>query len=82
MLCGGSALIALAALIAQLRLGGLVSLVAGLVMIGFELVEITVVGFPLVTNPGLPQSWLQTFYLVIGVLMAVLGWLLWRSKTA
>lgn len=80
ILCGSSALVALAALVMQRRLGGLASLIAGVIMIGFELVEIVIVGFTPVTYSTQPQGWLQVFYLAVGALMAVLGWQLWRRS--
>ncbi len=55
-------------------LGGLLSVVAGVFIIGFELVEIAVVGFTPAQTPTAPQAWLQVFYLVVGALMVGLGW--------
>lgn len=78
ILCGGSALAALIAVVTRPPLGGLLAIVAGGVMVGFEVVEIAVVGFTPAQTPTLPQAWLQVFYLVIGALMAILGWRLWR----
>lgn len=78
VLCGGSALVALFSVVLRPPLGGLLAIVAGVVMVGFELVEIAVVGFTPTQTPTLPQAWLQVFYLVIGALMAILGWRLWR----
>ena len=78
VLCGGSALAALLAVVFRPALGGLLALVAGGLMVGFELVEIVAVGFTPAQTPNLPQAWLQVFYLVVGGLMAALGWRLWR----
>lgn len=78
ILCGGSALAALVAVVLRPALGGLLAIVAGVFMVGFELVEIAVVGFTPAQTPALPQAWLQVFYLVVGTLMAGLGWRLWR----
>jgi hypothetical protein len=80
VLCGGGALVALIAVVLRPRLGGLLSMVAGIFMVGFELVEIMVVGFTPVQTPSQPQAWLQVFYLAIGTLIAVLGWRLWRAE--
>ncbi len=80
VVCGGSALLALVTVLFRPRLGGLVALVAGIFMIGFELVEIAVVGFTPVLDPTLPQSWLQVVYLVVGALLAGLGLRLWRVE--
>ena len=65
ILCGGGAVFALVAVLARPRLGALASVVAGTVMVGFELVEIAVVGFTPVLFPSEPVAWLQVFYLVL-----------------
>lgn len=77
VLCGGGALLAFVTVLRRPRIGALVALVAGTTMVGFELVEILVVGFIPVLYPTQPASWLQVVYLVIGSAMAVLGELLW-----
>lgn len=82
ILCGGGALAALIAVVTRPPLGGLLAVVAGVFMVGFELVEIAVVGFTPAQTPTLPQAWLQVFYVVIGALMAALGWRLWRGAPA
>ncbi len=79
ILCGGSALVALITVILWPRVGGLASAVAGAFMIGFELIEILVVGFTPVLYPTQPQGWLQVFFLVVGALMVALGLRLWRA---
>lgn len=79
VLCGGIAVCAIVAVLLRPQLGGLTSLIAGIVMIGFELVEIAVVGFTPWLYPSQPQGWLQVIYLVVGSLMAALGWRLWKS---
>jgi hypothetical protein len=81
ILCGGSALIALIAVIKSPRLGALASLVAGVFMVGFELVEITVVGFTATMYPTEPPAWLQIVYLVLGAAIATLGMRLWKAVT-
>jgi len=80
VLCGGGALVALIAVVLRPWLGGLLSMVAGMFMVGFELVEIMVVGFTPIQTPTQPQAWLQVFYLAIGALMVALGWRLWRVE--
>ena len=79
ILCGGMALLAITGVLLRPRFGGLTSLIAGILMIGFELVEITIVGFTPLLYPTQPQGWLQVIYLVVGSLMAALGWRLWKA---
>jgi hypothetical protein len=50
-------------------------------MVGFELVEIAVVGFTPVLFPSQPVAWLQVFYLFIGTTIALLGARLWKVET-
>jgi hypothetical protein len=81
ILCGGSASAALVAVVASPRLGTLASAVTGVFMIGFELVEIAVVGFTPVLDPSSPVAWLQVVYLVVGAAIAILGARLWKAET-
>ena len=81
VLCGGSALAALGAVLARPRLGALVAVVSGVMIIGFELVEIAVVGFTAVMSPEQPVAWLQMFYIVFGVAVTLLGARLWKAET-
>lgn len=70
---------AVAALLWRPWSGALASIIAGLVMVAFELVEIGVVGWTL-TNPELTgqfQAWLQLLYLVVGTAQMLGGALLW-----
>jgi hypothetical protein len=78
ILCGGSALLALITLLMRVRIGALLTVVAGMLMVGFELVEIVIVGFTPVLYPTQPPAWLQVFYLGVGSAMVVLGGLLWK----
>lgn len=79
--CGGSALVALALLIVAPHLGGAASIVAGLFMVAFEVVEIAIVGFALIEHGAEnPQSWLQEVYLAIGAAGMALGYHLWRAE--
>jgi|SRR5690242_2389595 len=80
ILCGGSALVALVAVLVRPQLGALASIVAGLLMIVFELVEIVVVGFTPVQTPDQFPAWLQVIYLVVGGAMVILGARLWKAK--
>jgi hypothetical protein len=79
ILCGGTALVALVAVLRSPRLGALASVVAGIFMIGFELVEIVVVGFTAALYPTMPAAWLQVVYLLVGAALAILGLRLWKS---
>lgn len=62
-------------------LGAFTSVVAGLFMIIFELVEIAVVGFTPVQSPDQFPAWLQVVYLTVGGAMAILGARLWKVET-
>ncbi len=77
VVCGGSALLALVTVVTRPWIGALASIVAGLIMVGFEAVEIAVVGFTPMLYPAQPQAWLQPFYLAVGAAMSVLGGYLW-----
>jgi uncharacterized membrane protein YuzA (DUF378 family) len=78
-ICGIAAVVAVILLIVAPRLGGLASMVAGLLMIIFEVVEIAVVGLAIVEHGASnPQSWLQIVYIVIGAAGLALGYHLWR----
>ncbi len=77
VLCGGGAVLTFVTVLRRPRIGALVALVAGTMMVGFELVEILVVGFTPVLYPTQLASWFQIVYLVVGAAMAVLGEILW-----
>ena len=81
VLCGGSALAAIATVLTRPRLGALVSMVSGGLMVGFELVEILVVGFTPVMYPTQFPAWLQPLYILIGSAVALLGARLWKAET-
>lgn len=81
ILCGGAALVSLVTLLARPRLGALVSIVTGVFMVGFEVVEILVVGFTPVMDPTQPPAWLQPLYIVIGAAITMLGARLWKAET-
>jgi hypothetical protein len=74
------ALAAAAAMLILVRpwAGALASVVAGVAMIAFELVEIAVVGWTL-ADPSLEgfQQWLQVVYIALGSVQAWLGFVLW-----
>ena len=74
------ALATVAAVVLRPDVAGVIGVVAGLAMIGFELVEIWVVGFSLVDyGPTEPVAWLQVVYLAVGALTAGAGYALWRA---
>lgn len=77
ILCGGSALVAFAGVLLRPTFGALASMVAGIFMIGFEVVEILVVGFTPVMDPANPVAWLQIVYLIVGGAITLLGLRLW-----
>ena len=81
VLCGGSALAALVGVILRPRLGALLSILSGALMIGFELVEILVVGFTPVMYPTQFPAWLQPIYIILGAVVILLGERLWRAET-
>jgi hypothetical protein len=68
------------ALLVRPWLGALGSILAGVAMVIFELVEIGVVGWTL-SDPTLSgfQKSLQLVYLIVGSGQALLGWRLWLS---
>jgi hypothetical protein len=68
------------ALLVRPWLGALGSMLAGVAMVVFELVEIGVVGWTL-SDPSLAgfQKSLQLVYLVVGSAQALLGWRLWLT---
>jgi hypothetical protein len=79
LLVGGSAVVAVLGLIVRPLIGAVASVVAGMMIIGFEVVEIGVVGF---IRPGTPQAWLQVVYITVGSVSVVLGARLWLALTA
>jgi hypothetical protein len=83
IVCGGASLMAGLAVMFRPLLGAALSVLAGIVMIGFELVEIAVVGFTLATyGPGTPQAWLQVIYLAVGTAITLLGFRLLSAEGA
>lgn len=62
-------------------LAAVTSVLAGLAIICFELVQIGVVGLAVVTyGPQHPQSWLQIVYLAAGVTQVIVAYRLWRPR--
>ena len=79
ILVGGSASLAAILLLVRARLGAVATIGAGVMIIGFEVVEIGVVGFTLIEyDASQLQAWLQVFYLALGSLQVLFGYRLWR----
>lgn len=80
LVVGGSAAAALIAAFLRPTIAALASAFAGLMIIGFELVQIVVVGLAIVTHGvQYPQSWLQLVYLAVGGAQLVVAYRLWRA---
>jgi hypothetical protein len=77
---GGLSVIAFLTVLVRPEIAGLTAILAGVAMIGFEIVEILAVGFSL-AEYGLaePVAWLQVVYIVIGILTAAVGLALWNA---
>jgi hypothetical protein len=82
VVCGGAELFAVVAVIAWPQLGALASVVAGLCMIAFEVVEILVVGFTPMQTPDQWPAWLQVVYMALGALLVLFGARLWKAETS
>ncbi len=83
ILVGGSSTVAAVLLLVRPSAGAVATIVAGAMIIGFELVEIGVVGFTLIEyDASQPQAWLQVFYLALGSLQAYFGYRSWRTSAA
>jgi hypothetical protein len=72
--------IAAVAAIVRPEIAGLAAIVAGGLLIVFELVEVWVVGFAIAEyGAGEPVAWLQVVYLVLGLLLVGTGARLWMT---
>ncbi|MGZ6372927.1 MAG: hypothetical protein ACXWL8_05980 [Candidatus Limnocylindria bacterium] len=79
ILVGGSSALAVILLLVRPWAGAVATIVAGLMIIGFELVEIGVVGFTLVEYDASQfQAWLQVIYLALGSFQVLFGYQVWR----
>ncbi len=67
---GGGGLVAAVAVLLRRELGAPASGVVGAMTIGFEVVQMLIIGF----------SWLQVLYLVVGVLSVLLAVSMWRAE--
>lgn len=81
VLCGGAALVTFVAALVRPQVGALAAIVAGAFMIGFELIEIVVVGFTPMQTPDQFPAWLQVIYLAVGATLVILGARLWKAET-
>jgi hypothetical protein len=81
VLCGGAALVTFITMFLRPQIGALAAIVAGALMIGFELVEIVVVGFTPMQTPDQFPAWLQVVYLLVGGVLMILGARLWKAET-
>jgi hypothetical protein len=79
ILCGGGSLAAALTVAWRPTLGGIFSVAAGAAMAIFEAVEVAAVGFMIVKFPGEPASYLQPFYIILGLVIAALGVVVWRD---
>lgn len=77
VIVGGSALTATVLMIRRHALGIVLSGVAGMMIIGFEIVEVLVIG----SEPGLARN-LQVFYFAFGLAMAALALSCWTTEHA
>ncbi len=70
VLVAGSALVAAVAVMFWPRLGAAAAMVSAMTIVVFELVEITTVGY----------HWLQVAYIVVGMVIAALGFRVWAVE--
>ena len=75
VLVGGSALVATILLLRRQRWGALVSGFTAVMIIGFELVEVLVIG----SEAGLARN-LQIFYFTLGLVIAIIAATLWVAE--
>jgi peptidoglycan/LPS O-acetylase OafA/YrhL len=74
-LVGGSALAAMVLVLRRHAWGALASGLAALMIMGFEIVEVLVIG----SEPGLARN-LQAFYFTLGLVIAILAAALWAIE--
>ena len=79
ILVGGSSTVAAILLLVRAWAGAVATIVAGVMIIGFEIVEIGVVGFTLIEYDASQfQAWLQVVYLALGSVQVLFGYRMWR----
>jgi hypothetical protein len=80
-LAGVGIVAAIAALAVAIRpeVAGALAMLAGALMIAFEIVEIVAVGLAIVEHGAdEPVAWLQVVYIAVGLAQVALGFALWR----
>ena len=75
VLVGGSAILATGLMFRFPQLGVLASAAAGVMIMGFEIVEVLIIG----SDPGVARN-LQLFYFTLGLLIALLASGMWVSE--
>jgi hypothetical protein len=75
VIVGGAALVATLLMLRRHPLGVPASAAAGVVIVGFELVEVLAIGSP----PGMARA-LQIFYFCLGLLMLLLAIVVWLPE--
>ena len=75
VIVGGSALVATGLMLRRHAFGTLVSILTGVMIMCFEMVEVLVIG----SEPGLMRN-LQVFYFVLGVVIVLLATWVWAIE--
>lgn len=79
-LVGLSAIVSVVLLVLGSTHAPVVTMISGAMMIAFEFVEIAVVGLSVIVHGAdEPVSWLQIFYIAIGVVVMALAYRLWHQ---
>ena len=79
-LVGVSAIVSVVLLVLGSTHAPVVTMISGAMMIAFEFVEIAVVGLSVIVHGAdEPVSWLQIFYIAIGVVVMTLAYRLWHQ---
>lgn len=79
-LVGVSAIVSVVLLALGSTHAPVVTMISGAMMIAFEFVEIAVVGLSVIVHGAdEPVSWLQIFYIAIGVVVMTLAYRLWHQ---
>jgi hypothetical protein len=78
---GGSAVVAAIGAFLRPGIAATTSALAGLMIVGYELVEIAIVGFALLTyGPEFLPAWLQVVYVAVGIAQIAVAYWLWRGS--
>lgn len=79
-LVGVSAIVSVVLLVLGSTHAPVVTMISGAMMIAFEFVEIAIVGLSVIVHGAdEPVSWLQIFYIAIGVVVMTLAYRLWHQ---